>query len=209
MSADSLVIGRTNAGKTSFCLRFARFLGLRELNWVVERTDGVNERRRMPLSEAESLLSSGEAHRTRELQTLILPVPRGKSERMVHVTDSTGLSDGLHQDVSVRRAMAQTLRQMLDAKVVLHIIDAAALGQALRRSSKEKAYRLDALDAQMLALTRLKSTYVILANKMDLPEANEGYKWLKRELSGERIVPISAREGTGFREVKRHVWRFA
>ncbi|WAH35314.1 GTPase domain-containing protein [Alicyclobacillus dauci] len=207
MNGDSLVIGQTNAGKTSFCLRFARFLGLRELQWMVERTDGVRERRRMPLSEAEQLLSSGDPHRTRELQTLFLPVPRGKADRMVKVTDSAGLADGLHQDPTVRKAMAQTLRSMVDAKAIIHVIDAAMIGQELHAMRDGKTFRLHALDEQMLALGRSRSAYIVLANKMDLPSAKDGLRWLKQYFDKEKVIPISAREGSGFHEVKRYVWR--
>lgn len=209
MTGESLVVGRTNAGKTSFCLRFARHLGLKELTWLVERTDGCQERRRMLLSEAEEILSSGEAHRTRDLQTLYLPVPRGKSDRIVKVTDTAGLADGLHQDASVRKAMAQTLRSMLSARVIFHVIDAAAIGQVLARSGGSKTPVLHVLDEQLIALAKTKSFYVVLANKMDLPTAKEGHRWLKHQFPKEKIVPISAREGTGFGEVKRHVWRLA
>lgn len=209
MGADSLVIGRINAGKTSFCLRFAKYLGLRELTWVVQRTDGRRERRKMPLREADTILSSEHAHRTQSLQTLILPVPRGKADRLVRITDSAGLNDGLHQDESVRRAMAQTLRSMLDAKMILHVIDAAALGYAVSQNRGEATHHFSPLDRQMIDLGRSRCNYVILANKMDLPISAEGLRWLKEHLTGERIVPISAREGSGFREVKRHVWHLA
>lgn len=209
MGVDSLVIGRTNAGKTSFCLHFARYLGLRELNWLVERTDGRTERRKMPLKEAETLLSSGEIHRTQSLQTLILPVPKGKTDKVVRITDSAGLSDGLHQDDNVRKAMAQTLRSMLDARMILHVIDTAALGYATKERQHADAPSFQSLDVQMIALGQSRSNYVILANKMDLPIAAEGLRWLKSQLGNERIVPISAREGSGFREVRRHVWRLA
>ncbi|GEO24924.1 hypothetical protein AAC03nite_07090 [Alicyclobacillus acidoterrestris] len=209
MSTEGLVIGRTNAGKTSFCLRLARVLGIRELNWLVERTDGVTQRRRMDVREAEEILTSGDAHQTRELQTLILSVPRGKVDRVIRVTDTTGLADGLHQDASVRKAMAQTLRSMLQARVVFHVIDAASVGQALKRARDVSAFHLDYLDEQMIALGKSRQTYVVLASKMDLPAAQEGYRWLRQHLDKGCVVPISAREGTGFQEVKRHVWRLA
>ena len=38
----TVVIGKTNAGKTLFCVRFAAYLGIRELRWLMERTDGQN-----------------------------------------------------------------------------------------------------------------------------------------------------------------------
>ncbi|MFD1674573.1 GTPase [Alicyclobacillus fodiniaquatilis] len=209
MSTESLIIGRTNAGKTSFCLRFARYLGLRELNWMIERTDGRRERRRMALSEAEQMLSSQEPHRTQELQTLFLPVPRGKTDKMVRVTDTAGLADGLHSDASVRRAMAQTLRSMVNARVVFHVIDADAVGRELIRMRNNDADALHALDMQMIALGRTRSAYIVLASKMDLPSAKEGYRWLRQHLAKEKVIAISAREGTGFQEVRRYVWRMA
>lgn len=209
MNGETLVIGRVNAGKTSFCLRLARHLGLRELNWLVERTDGMREKRRMLLSEADALLSSDEAHRTRDMQTLLLSVPRGKGDRMVRVTDSAGLTDGLYHDESVRHAMAQTLRGMLEARGIFHVVDAAAIGHAVAQSGEGRNSALNALDAQIFALGRSKPMYLILANKMDLPMAREGYRWLRAHCDKERVVAISAREGTGFDEVKRHVWRLA
>lgn len=209
MNGETLVIGRVNAGKTSFCLRLARPLKLRELNWLVERTDGVREKRRMLLSEADAILSSDEPNRTREMQTLLLSVPRGKSDQVVRVTDSAGLMEGLHENEDVRRAMAQTLRAMIAARGIFHVVDAAALGRMLAGQSKLAQARMNALDEQMFAMGQMKDRYVILANKMDLPMAREGYRWLKAHAAKYPVVPISARDGTGFNEVRRHVWRLA
>ncbi|TDY50593.1 50S ribosome-binding GTPase [Alicyclobacillus sacchari] len=206
MSGDMLVVGRVNAGKTSICLRLARYLGLRELAWVVERTDGVRERRRMPMSEANALLSSEEEHRTRALQTLLLSVPKGKGEHVVRIADSAGLTEGLHADETVRRAMGQTLRALVAAKGVLHVVDAAAVGRALTLSQTGPFHTLD---EQMVAIGKTKGQYLILANKMDLPLAKDGYRWLTEHCGPIRVLPVSAREGSGFHEVKRYVWRLA
>ena len=49
---------------------------------------------------------------------------------------------------------------------------------------------------------------MILANKIDLPDAEAGVEKLRREFAGHVIIPISALHRQGFREVKRFVWRW-
>jgi GTPase Era involved in 16S rRNA processing len=208
----SVVIGKTNVGKTLFCIHFARYMGVRELRWLVERTDGRTEHKRMTLSEAERLLSGPEPHSTRNLQSVVVELPRGKGVRQLLVTDSTGLVEGIHPDLNVREAMAQTLQAMLESDVILHVVDAAELGRRSRTEGiKGEADGLawDLLDEQISSFGLQNSGYLILANKMDLPEAKQGYRSLCRRFSRHRVVPISALYATGFREVKQHVWRFA
>lgn len=206
----SLVIGKTNAGKTLFCVRFASYLGIRELRWLMERTDGKTEEKRMSPQEAEWALSDAGKHNTRCMQSLRVQVPRGKVGRELWLTDTTGLSEGVHPEPAMRDAMAQTLEAMVDANLILHVVDAAALGHALASqsySSPSPAWQT--LDDQIAALGRQHRGYVLLANKIDLPSAREGYKQLCKRFNKQRILPISALHGTGFREVKHHVWKLA
>ncbi len=208
----SVVIGKTNVGKTLFCIHFARYMGVRELRWLVERTDGRTEHKRMSLAEAERMLSGPEPHSTRNLQSVVVELPRGKGVRQLLVTDSTGLVEGIHPELTVREAMAQTLQAMLESDVILHVVDAADLGRRSRiEGSRGEADGLawDPLDEQISSYGLQNSGYLILANKMDLPEAKQGYRSLCRRFSRHRVIPISALYATGFREVKQHVWRFA
>ncbi|GGJ04256.1 hypothetical protein GCM10010885_11920 [Alicyclobacillus cellulosilyticus] len=201
-----IVVGRTGAGKTLFCIRFARFLGLHELTWLVERTDGRKDRRRMSLLEAERWLSAPHAHTTRQLQSIQVEVPRGKSKPSFLLTDTTGLADGIHPDSSLRDAMAKTLEAMLTAQVILHVVDADALGRALAEG-EHAAW--SALDDQLVQLGLHRGAYLLLANKMDLPAARYGHQFLAHRYPKGKVIPISARQGTGFREVRDHVWRLA
>lgn len=211
----SLVIGRTNAGKTLFCIRFARNLGMTELIWHMERTDGSTEKQRLPLKEIESVLSAARAHHTRQMQSLTLPVPRGKTDRQMLLTDTAGLDDGIHPDVSIRQAMARTLQALVDADAILHVVDAAALGRNVGQDSSENG-KLDLrqdvwgmMDGHVAQYGLSHPGYVMLANKMDLPHGVAGYRALCRVYPKHRIIPMSALRGTGFREVKQHVWKFA
>ncbi|MCL6548866.1 MAG: 50S ribosome-binding GTPase, partial [Alicyclobacillus sp.] len=139
----SLIIGRTNVGKTLFCINFAHYIGIRELRWMLEQADGRTEHRRMTLAEARAALSDPVAHRTRSLQSIVLDIPRGKGSRPLLLTDTTGLTDGIHPDSAVREAMAQTLKAMLDANLILHMVDADALGRAAQAAGRTSAEEPD------------------------------------------------------------------
>jgi len=206
----SLVIGNANVGKTLFCIRFAKYVGLRQLRWFVERTDGLTEQKQLPVEEAIRLLSSPDAHHTRALQTISIEVPRGKSNRQVLLTDTTGLTDGIHYDPVVREAMAQTLQALTLAQVVLHVVDASRIREHVPPDSqRHSSFGWLPVDEQLAEFGMAKAGYLILANKMDLPGAKEGYQQLIKRFSKQRIIPVSALVGSGFREVKQHVWRFA
>jgi GTPase Era involved in 16S rRNA processing len=206
-----LIIGKTNVGKTLFCIHFARYMGLKELQWLIERTDGRTEHRRMSLSEAEASLSGPVPHRTRNLQSVAVDFPRGKGRHQLLLSDTTGLTDGIHPEVEVREAMAQTLQAMVNARVILHVVDASDIGRHTSHAAGRSVFAStwDALDEQLSNFGTHQSGYLILANKMDLPDAKQGYRHLCQRFSRHRVIPISALYGTGFREVKQHVWRFA
>jgi predicted GTPase len=209
----SLVVGRTNVGKTLFCIQFAEYIGVKDLVWLVERTDGKTEQRRMSFAEAKKSLTDPSHHMTRCLQSVYLELPRGKGLRQFLLTDATGLSEGIHPDESVRRAMAQTLKAMLGSDVVLHVVDANAIGEypdCMERADTSRSNPVwSELDEQLLTFGERHDGYIVLANKMDLPSAKQGYKALCRRLTRHRVVPISALYRSGFREVKNHVWRLA
>ncbi|MCL6548322.1 MAG: GTP-binding protein HSR1, partial [Alicyclobacillus sp.] len=65
------------------------------------------------------------------------------------------------------------------------------------------------LDSQVAAFGAQHAGYLLLANKMDLPAAERGLRELCKRVPRQRVIPVSALRGTGFREVKRHVWRLA
>lgn len=213
------MVGRPNSGKTLFALNFAAWAGLRSVELHAEGSGGTTSRR-MAVETARALLTGPSPHQTRALQSLVVAVPTGKGRRRLTIVDSTGLDDQVHADAEVRRAMAQTIRALRRADVVLHLMDAAALGEALRASHRaggggvtgrggvgDRA-ELPDIDRQLVRVGRLRAGYAIVANKMDLPAAGSGLDVIRREFPGVAVLPISTMEMRGFGEVRRFVRRY-
>lgn len=198
---NCLVVGRTNVGKTIFCVNFAEFLGLHRLDVYYQLPDGTTRQRKYDLSSARHELSGLGQHKTRSLQSIRLDLPGGKGSRKFKLTDSTGLADGIHPDRGLREAMAQTLAELQTADCVLHLVD---LGEVAKTGGLRA---MGELDVQIAELGGYKDGYALLANKMDLPEAKKGLAMIREEMGDTRIIPISALYRQGFREVKEYVWR--
>lgn len=200
---ECLVIGRANVGKTLFVLNFAEYLGLNEIEMVIRFPNGFSTTKRYAIEQARRELTGVGPHKTRCLQSVQLDLPQGKGRKRVQLTDTAGLIDSIHQDVEVRRAIAQTLNVLRQGEVLLHIIDPTGLGR------EDKGTVLEEIDYQIAQFAQLRGRYCILANKMDLPGAREGLQRLLQALPGQYIIPISALYKRGFKEVKAFVCRNA
>lgn len=197
-----IVIGRTNVGKTLFTFQFADYLGIDSLVVTVEDPSGRREVKRYTVGDALGELSSAEPHQTRRLQSIRLELPVGKGAKRFDIVDTSGLMDGIHGDVSVRRAMAQTLAAVRSADLILHMVDAA-------KAAESGAVRaIGEVDYQVAQFAQVRDGYLILANKVDLPGADRGLERIRREFAGHPVLPISALDRRGFKEVKRFVWRW-
>lgn len=193
------IIGKTNVGKTVFFLNFADFLGSKSLDIEFTGYDGKKERKRLNFRSAMTQLVDGKTHKTRCMQAIVIDIPMGKGKKKIQLVDTTGLIDGIHPDVNVRKAISQTLSVIRESDLILHIVDAPAAKQMDLPSA------MGEVDYQVAQFAQLKRGYVILANKMDLPGAEEGLKKIREEFSGHFIIPISALYKTGFKEVKTFV----
>lgn len=196
-----VILGQPNAGKTLFALQFALYLGVLETRMAFAEARGERCEREVRVARAIADMTSDEPHHTRQLQSLLLELPAGKGRRAFELVDTSGLVDGIHPDPSIRLAMAQTLSTVREAHVILHMIDAAAVGRTRGGPA------VGEVDAQVAEFGRTRGGYLILANKMDLPEARHGLARLRQDLRGHPIVPISALHRQGFGEVKAFVWR--
>ena len=190
---EALVIGRPNVGKTLFSVNFAEFLGQRRLEVMFRPRDGAAYTRIYPIGQARADLVGEEPHRTLGLQSLVLNVPHGKAVRKVVLTDSTGLTDDVHPVSAVRRAMADTLRQVASAAFIFHVVDPVS--------------PLEGVDLDILRYGLTQDGYAVLANKMDLPGRPEGLTALARLAGPAPVLAVSASDRTGFREVRAFVRR--
>ncbi|HHT27145.1 MAG TPA: GTPase domain-containing protein [Firmicutes bacterium] len=194
-----LVIGKTNVGKSVFVLHFARYLGMSHVDVYSQDPEGRRRLLSLAVENAVRTLSGGEPHQTRCLQSITLELPVGKGKRQFEIVDTSGLMDGIHADVSIRRAMAQTLATVRSAQVILHMVDAS------KAANKGAVEAIGEVDYQVAQFAQMRTGYAILANKMDLPTAVSGLEIIRREFIGHPVFPISALYGQGFKDVKRFV----
>lgn len=192
---ECLVIGRTNVGKTAFVLNFAEFLGLQQAEIIFRYPDGFATKQLFPLTVAQQELVGQGQHKTRCLQGIELEIPAGKAKKRITMTDSSGLADGIPAEEAVRKAVAQTLLQVRQAALVLHVLDAAS------------SQPIGDVDRQVARFAETRGGYLVLANKMDLPAAREGLERMRQAFPGQLILPISALQKRGFKEVKAVVAR--
>ncbi|AEE91471.1 GTP-binding protein HSR1-related protein [Tepidanaerobacter acetatoxydans Re1] len=190
------IIGKTNVGKTLFLINFAEYLGVKSFNIEFVNNTGSKTSEKIIPQTAVSYLVDKNPHKTRCLQSIIINVPVGKGKKKIKIVDTSGFIDGIHPNIEIRKAISQTLTTVRDSDIILHIIDASAV------KNKDLPSSMGEVDYQIAQFAQLKKSYAILANKMDLPGANEGFEKIKQEFSGNLIFPISALHKTGFKEVK-------
>ncbi|MGE5587175.1 MAG: GTPase domain-containing protein [Clostridia bacterium] len=196
-----VVVGRPNVGKTLLVLSFAEYLRAKTVDITFCDPHGRKETRTYAVSAAVRDLVGPHPHQTRCLQSIVVGLPAGKGRRVVELVDTTGLVDYIHEDPQVRKAIAQTLGIVRPADVILHVLDAAEAG------SGESGFPAGTIDRQIADFAGSRGGYLIVANKMDLPEAARGLARLQRTFWGHTVLPVSAVAKTGLREVKRHVLR--
>ncbi|WP_129597143.1 GTPase domain-containing protein [Anaerophilus nitritogenes] len=189
-----LIIGKPNAGKTLFLLSFAEYIGLKKVNIEFNRINNKTYTKEYDLDEAKKILSSEIPYKTTCLQSIKLNIPMIKGKKEITMMDSSGFTDGIHKDVQIRRAMAQTLEQIQNRHVIFHLFDITD-------------DHIEQVDEQLAKYGMTQSGYVILANKIDLLDRKDEIIKFQRKFINHYVIPISARTKEGFREVKSYVCR--
>jgi small GTP-binding protein len=194
-----IIIGKTNVGKTAFFINFAEYLGIKTFELEKKFPDGIEEYAKLSSRAAFAALVDEKYHKTKNIQSIVVTVPIGKGKKKIQLIDTAGLTDDIHPEIDVRKAISQTLSIIRESELILHILDASAA------EKKELPSAFGMVDYQVAQFAQLKRGYVILANKIDLPDSSYGLKKIKQEFSGNLIIPISALNKTGFKEVKTFV----
>ncbi|MCL8207751.1 MAG: 50S ribosome-binding GTPase [Actinomycetia bacterium] len=189
MSAEVLVVGRPNAGKSLFVLNFAAFLGLRAVRLAASADPGASAARWVPLERARREWVSPLPYSTLEPVALRVVLAVGGRLQPVQVVDCPAIDDGSSPSEAIRRAWAVTLERLLTARVVLHVLDAANPPRAV--------------DAELAAFVGPRAAYAVLANKCDLPEAAGAVRRLRRQFAPRPVLAVSAATNRGFAEVAR------
>jgi GTP-binding protein len=115
--------------------------------------------------------------------------------RRVTVADIPGLIEGAHDDVGLGHDF---LRHIVRCKLLVFVIDMAGSEGREPIDDLQKLRReLDLYDP-----TLSERPWVIVANKMDLPEAEEKLEHFRARFPKIEVVPISAEYGEGVSAVK-------
>lgn len=201
-AADACVVGRPGVGKTLFVLRFAQWCGQRRLLLRQEAPGSEGAWEELDPAAAVARLVGGEAPTTRALQEVEVPWRQGKRVVRLRLLDTVGLTEGVHPDPLLRRAMAETLAAVMESRVVLHVLDGPRIGQEPRRLLDEED-----LDAQIGRYGERRGHYAVLVNKLDRPGGRAGLEAARRAWPRRVVLGISALEGWGFAGVRRFLQR--
>lgn len=191
-----VILGKVGCGKTLFLLNFSEYLGISAIEMTQQEPDGGQKTLQMAVNEARKTMVSPNRHTTRTSYTMTLSIPKGKGKKQFYLTDTPGLIESIHPDREIRLGIVQAIKQLKTADVVLHLMDAS------RASLKDDDAAITDVDHQIARYSTGRRSYLILANKMDLPGASAGFSYIKRTFPGKMIIPISALKRWGFKEVK-------
>lgn len=115
--------------------------------------------------------------------------------RRVIIADIPGLIEGAHDNVGLGH---EFLRHILRCRILLFVVDVAG-SEGRNPIDDLTILRTEvSLYDEMLA----KRPWLILANKMDLPEAAENVAHLKTRFPKVKIIPVSAHDGSGIDALK-------
>lgn len=110
------------------------------------------------------------------------------------LADIPGLISGAHQGVGLGHDF---LRHVERTAMLIHVVDAAGTdGRDPVEDYRQINRELELYNRRLAQLPQ-----VIAANKMDLPQAKEGFEALRVEVGETRVYPISAVSGDGVREL--------
>ena len=114
------------------------------------------------------------------------------------IADIPGLIDGAHDNIGLGH---QFLRHIERTSLLVFVLDMAGVDG--REPWDDFRTLLNELELYMKGLS--KRPFVIIANKMDLPESEENLELLKSEFVNETIIPLSAEHGEDFTALKNEL----
>lgn len=197
---NCIIIGKPNVGKTSFFLTFAEYLGVNQCKIEIIDIYGKVIVKNISLNFARNFLVSMKPFKTRSIYKIKLNIPVYKGHEELVLVDTAGVTDGINQVEEIRKSMAQTLKELSDAKIILHMLDSQYMYNKKETGISQIDYQINEFGSQ-------QSCYCILANKMDKDNSQYGLDFIRKTFKETYIIPISTVNKTGFKEVKNFVGR--
>lgn len=120
--------------------------------------------------------------------------------RRLTMADIPGLIEGAHEN---RGLGHEFLRHITRCRVLMFLVDAA--GSEMRDPITD--IQTLRTEIKLYDEDLAKFPWIIVANKTDLPEAEENIGYLKNRFPKVPIIPISAMEGDGLDVLKEEMWK--
>ncbi len=114
------------------------------------------------------------------------------------MADIPGIIEGAHRGVGLG---IEFLKHVERTRLIVHIVDAAPVEGT---PGAVKAYRIIRKELNAYSAELAKLPEIIVANKLDLTDADKGVKQLKKSLK-KTIIPISAVTGEGLDNLRRRI----
>jgi len=197
---NCIIIGNPNVGKTSFFLTLAEYLGVNQCKVEITDIYGKVIVKNISIGFATKYLVSIKPFKTRGIYKIQLSIPVYKGYEQLILVDTAGVTDGINQVEEIRKSMAQTLKELSQAKIILHMLDGPYIYTKKETGISEIDYQINDFGSQ-------HGCYCILVNKMDKDNSQNGLDIVRETFKENYIIPISTVDRTGFREVKTFVGR--
>lgn len=130
-----------------------------------------------------------------------LGVVRVGEEKSFVIADIPGLIEGAHEGAGLGHDF---LRHIERTRVLVHVLD---ISGSEGRDPVEDFYKINE-ELSQYNIKLMDKPQIIVANKMDVPGAEEGLEKVKKEFEpkGYKIYPVSAATSEGIDEIKYEIW---
>lgn len=130
-----------------------------------------------------------------------LGVVRVGEEKSFVIADIPGLIEGAHEGAGLGHDF---LKHIERTRVLVHVLDTSG---SEGRDPVEDFYKINE-ELSRYNIKLADKPQIIVANKMDIPEAEEGLRKIKEEFEpkGYKIYPVSAATKEGIDELKYAIW---
>ena len=114
------------------------------------------------------------------------------------LADIPGIIEGAHENIGLGH---EFLRHIMRCRILLFVVDTAG------SEGRDPISDLETLrkEVKLYSADLAKRPWCIIANKIDLPEAESNLELLKERFKRTKIIPISANEGTGMDALRKYL----
>lgn len=114
------------------------------------------------------------------------------------LADIPGIIEGAHDNIGLGH---EFLRHIMRCRILLFVVDTAG------SEGRDPISDLETLrkEVKLYSADLAKRPWCIIANKIDLPEAEANLELLKERFKRTKIIPISANEGTGMDALRKYL----